>query len=127
MTSHSTTKRSRRILGLFSIAIALLLPACGSDDSPTDVQSGIVEIEMFETSFSPANVTIEPGTTVRWINRRDVFHTVTPEGHSEWDAASISANTGETFEHTFENPGEFDYYCAPHLALGMVGQIRVQQ
>lgn len=33
--------------------------ACGSDDSPTDVQSGIVEIEMFETSFSPSNVTIE--------------------------------------------------------------------
>jgi plastocyanin len=127
MPNDRLTLRLRALLGVCCVAAAFLITACGSDDSPTDVQSGVVEIEMFETSFSPANVTIEAGTTVRWVNRRDVFHTVTPEGHSEWARASISASVGETFEHTFETPGEFAYFCEPHLSVGMLGEIRVQE
>ena len=32
---------------------------------------------------------------------------------------------GETYEHTFEVPGQYDYFCIPHERGGMVGQFTV--
>lgn len=76
-------------------------------------------------TFEPTTVTITPGTTVRWINAQAMAHTVTPDGHEEWVDTSLG-EAGETFEHTFTTPGEFPYYCQPHVGLGMRGTIRVE-
>lgn len=76
-------------------------------------------------TFDPGTVTITPGTTVRWVNAQAMAHTVTPEGHDEWVSASLTA-AGETFEHTFTTVGEFEYYCQPHVGVGMRGTVRVQ-
>ncbi|MDX1674972.1 MAG: plastocyanin/azurin family copper-binding protein [Longimicrobiales bacterium] len=75
-------------------------------------------------TFDPDDVTIEPGTTVRWVNDSGIFHTVTPDGHTEWASADLS--DGTTFEHTFNTEGTFPYYCEPHVGQGMTGTIRVQ-
>jgi plastocyanin len=85
----------------------------------------IVEIELRSTlTFSPSVVTIAPGTTVRWRNTTLMFHTVTPNGHSEFARATFN-NAGDIFEHTFNTPGSFDYFCEPHLPFGMQGTINV--
>lgn len=98
-----------------NVAFALLA------DDPGEV----VEIIASGTSFSNADLTISPGTTVRWINGDGVDHTVTPDGHSEWSSAALGSQ-GAIFEHTFDNTGDFPYYCVPHQAQGMTGIIRVQ-
>jgi plastocyanin len=86
----------------------------------------VVEILLNQNlTFSPAQVTISPGTTVRWRNTTSMFHTVTPDGHSEWSSVSFT-QADETFDHTFQNPGTFPYYCEPHRAFGMTGTIIVQ-
>lgn len=85
----------------------------------------VVEITLNGTTFSPSDVTISPGTTVRWINGDGVDHTVTPDGHTEWSSAALGTQ-GAVFEHTFDNTGEFPYYCIPHQAQGMTGIIRVE-
>lgn len=86
----------------------------------------VVEILLTQNlTFSPAQVTISSGTTVRWKNTSSLFHTVTPDGHSEWSSASLN-QAEQTFEHTFQNPGTFPYYCEPHRAFGMTGTIVVQ-
>lgn len=90
-----------------------------------DEGAEVVEITASGTSFSPADVTISPGTTVRWINGDGVDHTVTPDGHTEWLSAALGSQ-GAIFEHTFDNTGEFPYFCIPHQAQGMTGIIRVQ-
>lgn len=90
-----------------------------------DDASEVVEIVASGTSFSDADLTISPGTTVRWINGDGVDHTVTPDGHSEWSSAALGSQ-GAIFEHTFDNTGDFPYYCIPHQAQGMTGIIRVQ-
>lgn len=88
--------------------------------------SGVQVIHLTSSrTFSPAQVTIAKGTTVRWTSDTPVFHTVTPNGHSQWSEASFSA-TGATFEHTFTSAGTFDYYCSPHRNDGMTGRIVVQ-
>lgn len=98
----------------------------------TDVTFGIVgpeptEVTIFATgiSFSDPDITIAPGTTVRWVNSGGGPHTVTPEGHSEWSSAPLNS-TGDEFEHTFDEAGEFPYICIPHESVGMTGIVRVE-
>ena len=91
------------------------------EDEP---EENLVEITATTPNFSDDDVTIAPGTTVRWINGDGVLHTVTPDGHSEWSSATIASN-GDTFEHTFDTEGVFEYFCNPHQASGMTGVIRV--
>jgi plastocyanin len=95
--------------------------ALSSDDA-----GEVVEILLSGTSFSDADVTITPGTTVRWINQDGMDHTVTPDGHGEWSSAALN-NTGQSFSHTFTAEGTLEYFCQPHFASGMTGVIRVQQ
>lgn len=76
-------------------------------------------------TFSPDDVTIEPGTTVTWRNDVAMLHTITPDGHDEWSEATLSA-AGATFSHTFNSVGTFPYFCTPHLSAGMTGVIRVE-
>ena len=90
-----------------------------------DDPGNVVEIFLNGTSFSNADVTIAPGTTVRWINQDGMTHTVTPDGHSAWTNRTL-ATQNATFEHTFGATGTFNYYCQPHQAQGMTGVIRVQ-
>jgi plastocyanin len=99
-------------------AVTFVLETAGSSE--------VVEVEVTGSlQFNPSQLTISPGQTVRWRNAAAMFHTVTPDGHSEWGEVSLSG-AGETFTHTFDTPGEFPYYCAPHLSQGMTGVIRVQ-
>ncbi len=120
--------RSFRTLTVLVVVLLglLVLPGCGSDDSPTEPQTGTVEIQLQAESFQPGDVLIAPGTTVRWVNAQAIQHTITPDGHDEWNRAVVS-EAGQVFEHTFHDEGTFPYFCEPHQALGMAGQIRVEE
>ena len=87
-------------------------------------QPTTVDILVGGTSFSDDDVTIAPGTTVRWIWMNG-SHTVTPTGHSEWTSTMLDSS-GDTLVHVFNNTGTFNYHCIPHQSLGMTGVIRVQ-
>ena len=117
------------LLPIFLSLAVLLLPACDGDGgvvlAPGEDQDP-VEVLLTQTlTFEPNEVTIAPGTTVRWVNVAPVYHTITPEGHDEWIQATLQ-EAGETFEHTFQNAGVFPYYCDVHQDVGMVGTIIVQ-
>jgi plastocyanin len=75
--------------------------------------------------FSPAELTIQAGTTVRWRNEANIVHTITPTDHTEWTEGTVSA-AGDVFSHTFTTAGSFPYHCLPHLAHGMTGIVTVQ-
>jgi plastocyanin len=105
------------------LVILVTVGACGSS-SPTEPQSGLIEVEVRATSFSPSELVITAGSTVRWVNQVNDSHTITPQGHEEWETAVVS-QAGDTFEHTFDEAGEFSYFCEPHLAVGMTGIVRV--
>ena len=79
--------------------------------------------------FTPQNVTIHVGDTVRW--------TWVGNGHSStsgtpgnpdglWDSGV--QNSGFVFTHTFTAPGTFNYFCSPHgLCCGMIGSVTVAE
>lgn len=128
-------RRPRHPVTLLLLALLAPFSACGGDggsESPTDPETPggnedqtVVITLTSDLRFSPSDVTISTGTTVRWVNAGNVDHTVTPDGHSEWTEWQTGLE-GETFEHTFDAQGTFAFYCVPHRALGMTGVIRVQ-
>jgi halocyanin-like protein len=74
--------------------------------------------------FSPAAVRVDPGTTVTWTwTGEGGSHNVVDEaGNFE---SELTAESGFTFEHTFEETGVVKYSCSPHRALGMKGAVVV--
>lgn len=129
-------------VGASSVALAGCLGASGSADAEYD-------IGMSTSAFRPVEFAVAPGTTVRWYNTSKSSHTITaldgeiPEdadyfasgGHESQDAAVAGWNRGqggalepgESYEHTFEVPGTYRYYCIPHEAAGMFGVVEVTE
>ena len=79
------------------------------------------------TSFAPEKTTIAPGGTVvwEWTGEGGAHNVVADDG--AFNSGSPEEGSGITFEHTFQETGEFAYHCAPHEAVGMVGTIVVQE
>jgi plastocyanin len=75
--------------------------------------------------YVPGSVIIQSGHKVKWINSDEEAHTVTSglEGSADsgkqFDSGLLSAN--QTFEHTFDKPGTYNYYCSVHpIMTGLV-------
>ena len=68
--------------------------------------------------FSPAAVTIQVGQAVRWENNDDTIHTVTSGDPNTGSAGSLfnsgSIAPGGAFEHVFDQPGTYRYFCQFH-------------
>jgi halocyanin-like protein len=79
------------------------------------------------TSFAPEKTTIAPGGTIvwEWTGEGGAHNVVADDG--AFNSGSPEEGSGITFEHTFQETGEFPYYCEPHEAVGMVGTIVVQE
>jgi len=78
---------------------------------------------MLDASFSPASLTVRPGTTVRWISRSPIPHTTTSFA-GLWDSPNLSRDQAYAF--TLANSGEYRYLCRQHLLQGMIGTILVK-
>ena len=95
------------------------------DQSPTEevqviIPRGASAPSMADRAYQPNYITITKGTTVTWVNEDATMHTVTsgisdgkvknPDG--KFDSKLLKK--GETFSYTFNESGEFPYYCNPH-------------
>ena len=69
------------------------------------------EVKIDNFSFGPAELTVAPGTTVKWSNRDDIPHTVVS---TEPAFKSKVLDTDETFSYKFEKPGKYSYFCSIH-------------
>jgi nitrite reductase (NO-forming) len=77
---------------------------------PMDAADEFAESEQ-PADYSVNELRIKVGTTVTWTNDDDQMHTVTDVGGS-FDAGFL--NPGDTWSYTFEEIGEFEYFCQPH-------------
>lgn len=95
--------------------------------SATGGPDNVTTVTLSGTSFTPGNVTIAVGETVRWVVSNG-SHTVTPDNPGQagvWTGTG-QLGAGDQFEHTFTTAGTYDYHCIPHQSLGMAGTITVQ-
>jgi len=87
-----------------------------------------------DDAYRPNPVEINTGDTVTWINDDFTSHTATsgtPDSGSNGlfggtdDSPEIIGPEGDTQSYTFEEAGEFDYYCTLHP--NMVGTVIVTE
>ena len=98
--------------------------------------STVIIIQNF--AYNPSQTIVTAGTTVTWINRDTIGHTVTegspqspkPANQRLFDSSHgtdgsnvITIPPGESFSFTFTTPGLYSYYCIPHPY--MTGQVNV--
>jgi plastocyanin len=73
----------------------------------------IIDIEIKDFRFTPATISISPGTTVRWTNReKRQYHSVWFEALGEKEPDYLFPD--DSYERVFENKGNFPYRCGPH-------------
>ncbi|SFR88418.1 Plastocyanin [Halomicrobium zhouii] len=94
-------------------------------------------------TFSPETISVSTGTTVTWTFESPTHNVSCNPDHDSAGAVSLPEDAepfasyegddrfatneeGETFEHTFEVEGTYDYVCVPHVTSGMVGTVEVE-
>ncbi|MFB6207109.1 MAG: plastocyanin/azurin family copper-binding protein [Haloglomus sp.] len=137
--------RRRAFLAGAGAATAALAGCLGPGRS-TDAE---YDVGMSTSRFRPTEYAVAPGTTVRWYNTSQSSHTVTAYadgipaeaayfasgGHDSEAAAREAWNSsrggslapGDSYEHTFEVPGTYEYFCIPHEPAGMIGVVEVTE
>ncbi len=108
-------------VNLAAVMLALLLfsPFANTGDA---VQPA-VEVEILKYQFTPKEITVNVGDTVRWTNKE------TRQYHSVWFEQSGDPEPGyifpgETYLRLFDKAGSFPYHCGPHPE--MTGIVHVQ-
>jgi len=75
-------------------------------------------------AFTPLQKNIAVGTTITWTNKDVDGHSATSDAQPPlFDSGTFGQN--QTFSHTFNTAGTFDYHCTPHPAM-QHGRIVVQ-
>ena len=121
------------------VAISLVAAMVGFFALSTQEEK-VVEIEMHsvrgEHYFDPVGIWVEPGTTIRFVLKGGVHDSQAyhpdnstelmrfPAAEKPWNSGLLT-ETGDSFEVTLTEEGVYDYFCAPHEAVGMVGRIVV--
>lgn len=109
--------RIRVGVGCSALAFGLAVVAgCPSSEPP-----GQNEVFMRGIAFDPMEITIRAGESVTWTNMDFVPHTATSGNPGDADAGSIfdsgTLTLGSAFSHTFNEPGEFVYFCQVHPTM----------
>lgn len=84
------------------------------------VHAAAASVSIDNFAFSPALLTVAPGTTVTWTNRDDIPHTVVSAGKFR----SKTLDTDDKFTFTFTDAGDYKYFCSLHPH--MTGMIKVE-
>lgn len=129
------------ILLTLGVVLAVLVVSCASPagsaglaqpSSPTrpaveavpagpDAKEVAVTISSF--AYNPQTIEVAPGTTITWTNLDSVAHKLTTTKPANiFDSGTLAK--GDTFSHTFNEPGTIEYRCIPHPR--MTGKIIVK-
>jgi len=115
----------RVVTGMFCL---LVLAGCSHGEKHTpnpykdviasEPESHIVEIKQMK--FEPAELKIQRGDNVTWINHDILVHDVTEQSSKAWSSGPM--DVGASWSKTFTTTT--DYYCSIHVV--MKGRIVVE-
>lgn len=95
------------------LATVLLVAACSGDAGSEQPGDGAT-ITISGFSFGEP-LTVAAGTEVTVVNEDQATHTWT-SNQGLWDSGNLAP--GASFSHTFEEPGEYPFFCAIHSNMG---------
>jgi plastocyanin len=104
----ATTTTSAAAGGATTVTAGGATTAAPVDQLPAEV------VVIADFRFVRDTTTVSAGTTVTWENADAAGHTVTASDGS-FDSGRLEP--GDTFEHTFDEPGEYAYFCSIHPSM----------
>jgi plastocyanin len=115
------------LVGALVIAVIILTEDAETQRVPVRQQPVVsgearVTVDVLNTAFVPNHLTVRPGTEIVWKFGGDDAHTVT-EYDGGFDSGVLAP--GAEYTLTFDEPGEYEYYCELHH--GMYGTIVVEE
>ena len=75
--------------------------------------------------FDPSDISISVGDTVHFVNGMLPPHNIIFEGREDLSRESLMFSPGESQDITFNEAGDYEFFCAPHQGAGMTGVIHV--
>ena len=86
-------------------------------------------VQSLDNAFRAPDIQVQPGTSVTWTNDGRNEHDVLPVEGDAWGVEVEEFQPGDAYEHTFTEPGVYDYYCSIHgtTTAGMVGTVVVAE
>lgn len=63
-------------------------------------------------AFNPAEISVNKGTTVTWINKDSTTHRISG---NIFQSADLSE--GQSYSFTFNDSGTYDYFCGIHPSM----------
>ena len=103
-----SVRRALRLAVLFSV---LASTACLAEDQTTASAGPVATVSMDHNTFMPGEITVVPGTTVTWVNKEAMPHTVVDT--NKGFRSKILAKDA-SFAFTFTTAGDYDYLCSIH-------------
>ena len=119
-------KRGKTISGRIAFILAIpviaatILSGC-TKSSSTNTGPGTNEVIIQGYAYNPTSLTVPVNTTVKWVNKDPIPHTVTSDA-GLFDSGSIAS--GASYTQTFTTAGTYNYHCTIHPY--MTGKIIVQ-
>lgn len=108
------TRTFRHLVAPVAVLGLLALGACSGGDDEGDSAAGGDAVAIVDFNYEPADLEVAAGTTVTFTNEDGFAHTVTAKDKS-FDSGNM--DEGASFDHTFEEPGTYDYLCAIHNSM----------
>ena len=107
--------------------IATLVVEAPKEATKIIIPEGAAIPEDGKIFYNPEVINISTGTTVEWINEDAAMHTATsgsPTNGADGTFDSQILNLGDTYQFTFVQAGNYDYYCILHP--WMIGTVNVE-
>jgi len=87
-------------------------PALTSGAPVADLQPAARITEKIDNyAYQPKTITVKAGTTIKFVNKDSVTHTVTAMNGSFRSPLILP---GKSWKHTFKTAGKFKFYCQIH-------------
>ena len=130
MIMQTTTMRAQVVACILLSSIALT----GSLSEPADIQqeeydhvlATTITVDSTNLRFSPSDVTISEGETVRFLWSGELLPHNAVESEGVFDSGEPSRNVDYIFTFEIGMIGTYEYVCEPHEDMGMVGTIVVE-
>jgi plastocyanin len=100
-----------RALRLTLLFAALASAPCLAEEANNAGPGPAQTVSMDHNTFIPDEITVVPGTTVTWVNKEFMPHTVV-DANKGFRSKTLAKDA--SFSFTFATAGEYDYLCSIH-------------
>ena len=130
MTMWTMAMKAQVVACILVVSIALT----GSLSEPADIQqeeydhvlATTITVDSTNLRFSPSDVTISEGETVRFLWNWELLPHNAVESEGVFDSGEPSRNVDFIFTFEIGMNGTYEYVCEPHEDMGMIGTIVVE-